>query len=73
MKENKNSQGQKNYPVMSMPLMRLWQEITVKTHFDFMACPEGFLAFQYGAREVFCVGRRRGGECLVGVRGSVSF
>ena len=56
VKENKNSQGQKNYPLMSMPLMRLWQEITVKTHFDFMACPEG-----------------RGGECLVGVRGSVSF
>ena len=36
--------------------MRLWQETTVKTHFNFMACPEGLLAFQYGAREIFLPG-----------------
>ena len=33
-----------------------------------MACPQGLVAFQYGAREVFCGGRGRGGECLVEVK-----
>ena len=33
-----------------------------------MACPQGLVAFQYGAREVFFGGRARGGECLVEVK-----
>ena len=33
-----------------------------------MACPQGLVAFQYGAREVFFGGRARGSECLVEVK-----
>ena len=33
-----------------------------------MACPQGLVAFQYGAREIFCGGMGRGGECLVEVK-----
>ena len=43
-------------------------------YLDFMACPHGLLAFQYGAREGFFLrGEGMKCECLVGVRGSVCF